>query len=164
MWAGWSLVEGELDEAENRRSEGMLSSRKSEEKGTELPEGTNFDRKTDTSSSVTRGDEEQVGGVDVCVWGWEVGEFTSVGFYFLCKMWGNVDHVKGGEKFRQRFEESECMSLVIQDRGKTSLLVSHSRMDQLHGRLWNSLVIILKWNCQILYCIPSIGIHPSIVP
>lgn len=92
---------------------------------------------------IQRDKREGRAGGSACEWVCGFGdekwiEVSSDGFYFLCKMSCEVDNVGEGEKFHQWFEESERMSLVIQDRGKTSLPVSHSRIDQLHGGLWNS--------------------------
>lgn len=66
-------------------------------------------------------------------------------------MSSDVDNVRNGEKFYQHFEEIKCMSLVIQDHGKTNLPVNHRRIAQLHEGLWNSVLILKNTKTSMFY-------------
>lgn len=52
--------------------------------------------------------------------------------------------MRTGGKLHQQFEESECISSVIQDHGRMSLPENHSKTDQPMKGLWNSAFVILK--------------------
>lgn len=134
---GWSIVEGDIDDAGNGKSKEMPSLTKPWGEGLEILGRTNFDRETDTSSNMTGGKEENVAGTcrGPCGVGGETWiEFSSDGFYF--SLW-NVSYGWSHEGW------GEVMSVVWREQiychqsrrilQTKSLPVNHNRLHPLCG-------------------------------
>lgn len=93
----WGIIEGEIDEAGYRIRNAVLG--KSEEKGAELLRQNGFGQDYRHFLSPDRREGEGGGSACRSVCGFE-------GFYFLCKMPGDVDNVWGEEKFTSAWKKA----------------------------------------------------------